>query len=162
MDYGTKSWEFSNIEASEDIKRFTVTGLYPVIIKSAEYVAPNVEGMFANSFSITIVGIDGAGADAEATLRYWMTDSKTGRDNWRSRNTLVGLGKALFGPDFKGIPHPDDMIGRVCLAEVTVKPTDDGTVAYPKVYHFTDIDDYYEIFTVKPQWFRPRRTSADL
>lgn len=159
-EYGTKVWEFSDMELSEgkdNIKRFTQTGLYPVIITEAEYIGKDAEGLYANSFHIKIVCIDGEFADAECELRYWMTDNRTGKENWRSKNTLVGLGKALFGPDFKGIPHPDDMVGRVCFAEVTVKPKDDDTIAYPRVYHFTDIDDYYSLFSMKPQYFREKK-----
>lgn len=155
-DYGTKEWEFSDITEDDDTKRFTQTGLYPVIITDAEYIGKDVEGIFANSFHIKIVCIDGEFADAECELRYWMTDNRTGKENWRTKNTLLGLGKALFGPDFKGIPHPDDMVGRVCFAEITVKPTDDGK-AFPRVYHFTDIDDYYSLYSTKPQYFREKK-----
>lgn len=155
-DYGTKEWEFSDLTEGGDTKRFTQTGLYPVIITEAEYIGKDVEGTFANSFHIKIVCIDGEFADAECELRYWMTDNRTGKENWRTKNTLLGLGKALFGPDFKGIPHPDDMVGRVCFAEITVKPTDDGK-AFPRVYHFTDIDDYYSLFSMKPQYFREKK-----
>lgn len=154
--YGTKEWEFSTVTEKDDIKRFSTTGMYPVIIRNAQYFGPEVEGVYANSFLIEIVGIEGDVADAEAKLRYWLKDSKTGQDNWRTRNTLCGLGKALFGPEFGGIPHPDDMKDRVCLAEVTVKPQEDGSPGYPRVYHFTDIDDYYEVYTTKPQYFRRR------
>lgn len=155
-EYDTREWEFSGseYESRQETKRFTMTGLYPVIIADAEYIGKDAEGLFADSFRIKIVGIDGEFADAEANLRYWMKDNRTGQDNWRSKNTLVGLGKALFGPDFKGIPHPEDMKQRLCLAEVTVKPTEVGTPGFAKVYHFTSIDDYYEIFAVKPQYFR--------
>lgn len=157
-DYGTKEWEFSDMELSkgDDTKRFTQTGLYPVIITDAEYIGKDVEGIYANSFHIKIVCIDGEFADAECELRYWMTDNRTGKENWRTKNTLLGLGKALFGPDFKGIPHPEDMVGRVCFAEVTIKPTDDGK-AFPRVYHFTDIDDYYSVFSEKPQYYREKK-----
>lgn len=158
-DYETIEWQFSDCETKDSTKRFTTTGLYPVLIKSAEYFGPEVEGLYANSFQISIVGIDGETADAEASLRYWMTDARSGQENWRTKNTLVGLGKAIFGPEFKGIPHPDDMVGRVCLAEVTVKPKEDGTPGFARVYHFCDIDDYYEVYTTKPQHFR-RRTGA--
>ena len=156
-DYGTKTWQYSKIEAPET-KRFTTTGMYPVLIKDAKFFGPEVEGTYANTIMITVVGIDGDVADAEAQLRYWIKDSKTGLDNRNTLNTLCGLGKALFGPEFGGVPHPDDMIGAVCLAEVIIKPTDDGK-AYPRVYHFTDIDDYYEIYSTRPQHFR-RRTGA--
>ena len=161
-EFETIKWEFSDMVESSDRKKFTNSGLYPVIIKDAKYFGPDTEGLYANSFQITIVGIDGDGADAEAVLRYWMKDAKTGQENWRTKNTLVGLGKALFGPDFKGIPHPEDMKERVCLAEVTVKPNDDGSPGFPRVYHFMEIDDYYEVYATKPQHFRVRRASADL
>lgn len=158
-DYGLKEWKFSNIEIPENVdkKRFTQTGLYPVIITNSEYFDENTEGIFANSFHLTLVCIDGEFADAECDVRYWLVDKKTGKDNWRTKNTLKGLGKALFGPDYNGIPHPEDMVGRVCYAEVTVKPKDDGSIGFPHVYHFTDIDDYYSVFSAKPQYYREKK-----
>lgn len=160
-EYGTRDWQFSGeeYEAREVTKRFTQTGLYPVIISNAQYFDKDTEGTYANSFQIEITGIEGETADAVASLRYWMTDNKTGQENWRTKNTLIGLGKALFGPDFKGIPHPDDMKERLCFAEVTVKPKEDGSPGFARVYHFTSIDDYYEVFATKPQYFR--RKSAN-
>ena len=105
------------------------------------------------------MGIDGEAADAVCNLRYWMRDNRSGQANWRSKNTLVGLGKALFGPDFKGIPHPNDMVGRVCIANVVVKPKEDGTPGFPRVYSFDEIEDYYEVFVTKPQHFRRKGAS---
>lgn len=158
-DYETISWEYSDAEAIEEVKSFTQSGAYPVIITEAEYTPKDAEGLFADSFRIKIVGIDGEAADAVCNLRYWMRDNRSGQANWRSKNTLVGLGKALFGPDFKGIPHPNDMVGRVCIANVVVKPKEDGSAGFPRVYSFEEIEDYYEVFVTKPQHFR-RRTGA--
>ena len=158
MAFKSTEWEYSN-EVEKDTSRAQVEpGDRYLYVKDA-YMSQDKNGY--DTYEIQFEDLTN---HAVFTIRNWLytTDRDTNNviPNQGTRNTLIGLGKALAGPGSHiGIPNPVDIKGGVVLG--IVKFNKNG---YPVIYEYrpvdediavlADIDQYYvgqEMEPVQPE-----------
>jgi len=74
-------------------------------------------------------------------LRFFITNINENAvriEDRKQRGIVQSIGRALFGPDFLGLPNPVDIVGGVVRTELTVKESASGRV-YARTYHFDPV-----------------------
>ena len=152
MEYELTHWEFSDIK---DTKPKFEEGLCTIKIVDAEYLGETGEGSDKYTYNIIIESVeDGPSLGARVKLRYWMFNSKPGKEPELNKNvagTLTSLGKALYGENV-GVPAPVDLIGKIAVAQIKSKVVNGQT--YVRVYQFEAASKDFEFMSDKPQYFR--------
>lgn len=130
-------WAYSNEEVEGDTYIQPVEGLQYLQINKAE---------LDESTARYKLGLKSLSNNAYLNLSYWLdqVDQETGQPvpDPKSRRVLISLKRALYGPEAKGIPHPNDIIGCVVLAEVKMQPTKkDPSKVYPRIYDYKPVPE---------------------
>lgn len=128
MVFKATNWEYSGEVKEERIE--PAAGEQTLFIKSADY---------DQDAKVYFIDVQSLQNDAVFTLKYWLiTNAANGdiRPNSAARGTLISLGIALAGAPI-GIPAPQDIIGAVVQANVSLKPSKTSDRMFPRVYEFT-------------------------
>lgn len=131
--YSVTTWKYSDVEYEQEPS--PVAGEWPVKIVHASYDDEKDRYMMTLKDLVNNVTF---------SVRYNLSraDAVTGvtTSNFRARNTLVGLGQAVFGESV-GIPAPEDLVGAV--ANAVVKLSIWQGKEYANVYEYHAANEVY-------------------
>lgn len=161
MAYVMTKWALSDIPSDEikdgkNANVFTKDGMTTVKILSAEYQDGSAEKMSERyTYKIKIECIEGGpDAGAQAFITYWLKEKDSPMYSAKTLGTLRGLGRAIFGDQFTDdVPMPDDIVGAVVMANISLSKPDPMGRVFPRVYEwamasqdfigFSDIEQEY-------------------
>ncbi len=140
--YKVTHWKGSDMTSESNFARIE-PGVRTVKITDAKYVEEEGKEPYYN------LKLQEVGTNATLYQRYWF-EGDTGSAA-SQRASLIILHRSIFGPNAKGVPFPDDIIGAVVSADVEI-----NNKGYPKVYKWypaseedvlnnTDLDAQYYI-----------------
>lgn len=161
MAYVMTKWALSDIPAEEikdgkNANVFSKEGMTTVKILNAEYVGGNAEKLADRyTYKIRIECIEGGpDAGAQANLTYWLKEKDSPMYSAKTLGTLRSLGRSVFGDSFTDdVPMPDDIIGAVVMANISLSKPDQMGRVFTRVYEwslasqdfvgFSDIEQEY-------------------
>ena len=148
MAYKITNWEYSDDDCTVEETKYMTPGVKYLLIENATYNPDNAE------YRLKVCNSEDSAE--KATLIYWLNGMDSNGNiikNTQNRGTLHTLGTALFGLDV-GIPSPNDVVGGIVKAEVSLSKPNEKGVQYPRVYKFepvpediaacATIEQYYE------------------
>ena len=96
----------------------------------------------------------------EFRLQYWMYSRDPKTQELTKVKTTIGtlnsLGRAIFGDDAQvGVPAPCDIIGAVCIANITLKESPSSGRKYPRCYNYMSAYESEKWASDIEQYFRP-------
>ena len=163
MTYTITKWALSDIPDNKigdanNVTSFSENGIKTVKILDAKYFDETAEKETdRNTYRLSIECIEGGqDAGAKANLTYWLMDKKTGLINSKTLGTMVSLGKAIFGKEFpdKAVPMPDDIIGSVVMADITISKPDALGRSFTRVYRYEPASVEFSAFSEIEQYYR--------
>lgn len=161
MSYKMTKWALSDIPAEEikdgkNVNAFTKEGMTTVKILNAEYQDGTAEKLSERyTYKLKIECIEGGpDAGAQANLTYWLKEKDSPMYSAKTLGTMRSLGKAVFGDAFTdAVPMPDDLIGGVVMANISLSKPDQMGRVFTRVYEwsmasqdfigFSDIEQEY-------------------
>ncbi len=132
MAFVQHTWELSDVDVGGEFK-LPEEGLQYLQILDASYDGNNAR------YKVRFHSLSN---DAEFSLMFFFADANDDSippklTNRKQMGTVASLGTALAGKCI-GIPNPEDIVGGVVMAEVTLRDAKNGKT-YPNVYKFEPV-----------------------
>lgn len=113
-----------------------------------------VRNAYLTDDKVYIISFKDLQNEAEFTIKHKMNKADDNGNiirNNKARGTLVTLGHAILGTE-KGVPHPDDIIGGVCHAEI--KLNEFKGKMYPNIYRYEPVNYEWSLLgTMEEQYY---------
>lgn len=158
MSYNLTPWEFDDVTAADAANTSFDYKLMEAGWRHVKILSATCDDN--GKYAIRLQDLQ----DPEATAYVSYNLYKAGENGEMVKNgwsvaTLLSLKKALFDQD-KGIPHPTDIVGGVCLAEVRHKTSETSGRTYVNIYKFKpDIEDFVMCGDLVDQFYLPNEAA---